>query len=347
MARTSPSRAHRGAPDAHTIWSPSSSFAVDVAEERARTAQSRVAGGTMDGVRVVRVGEHACLVEVEDPVAAASLAAWARSSRDGRRGRPGSGVGAPRRVRPGRGGGGPAALAAGRGCCPPRPARTRPGDLRRPRPRARRRALGLHGRRGRAAAHLDRLHRPLLRLRPGLLLPGPGCPRDCAVPRRESPRSRVRAGSVVWPTAGAASTPRPLPAGGCSSAPPTPRCGTCTASSPRSSRPAHVCGSRPSDESRGPRPGPLSTLQDLGRVGWAHLGVPRAGALDRGAAALARRLVGGDRGRRGRRDDARWHRPAHATRGHAGGDGCDLHAPRGRPRSRSRCAGHGARRTRS
>ena len=43
-------------------------------------------------------------------------------------------------------------------------------------------------------------------------------------------------------------------------------------------------------------PGPLSTLQDLGRVGWAHLGVARAGALDRGAAALARRLVGGSPG---------------------------------------------------
>ncbi len=40
-------------------------------------------------------------------------------------------------------------------------------------------------------------------------------------------------------------------------------------------------------------PGPLSTLQDLGRPGWAHLGVPRAGALDRAAAALALRLVGG------------------------------------------------------
>ena len=43
-------------------------------------------------------------------------------------------------------------------------------------------------------------------------------------------------------------------------------------------------------------PGPLSTLQDLGRPGWAHLGVARAGALDRGAAALARRLVGGAAG---------------------------------------------------
>jgi biotin-dependent carboxylase-like uncharacterized protein len=33
-------------------------------------------------------------------------------------------------------------------------------------------------------------------------------------------------------------------------------------------------------------------VQDLGRTGWAHLGVPRAGALDGPAAALAHRLVG-------------------------------------------------------
>ncbi|ANH40048.1 KipI antagonist [Nocardioides dokdonensis FR1436] len=38
--------------------------------------------------------------------------------------------------------------------------------------------------------------------------------------------------------------------------------------------------------------GPLSTVQDLGRPGFAHLGVPRAGPLDRPAAALAHRLVG-------------------------------------------------------
>jgi biotin-dependent carboxylase-like uncharacterized protein len=36
----------------------------------------------------------------------------------------------------------------------------------------------------------------------------------------------------------------------------------------------------------------LVTLQDTGRAGLAHLGVPRAGALDAPAAALARRLVG-------------------------------------------------------
>ena len=39
--------------------------------------------------------------------------------------------------------------------------------------------------------------------------------------------------------------------------------------------------------------GPSVLLQDLGRPGLAHLGVPRAGALDAPAAALARRLVGG------------------------------------------------------
>lgn len=38
--------------------------------------------------------------------------------------------------------------------------------------------------------------------------------------------------------------------------------------------------------------GLLTTVQDRGRPGYAHLGVPRAGALDRGAADLANRLVG-------------------------------------------------------
>lgn len=39
-------------------------------------------------------------------------------------------------------------------------------------------------------------------------------------------------------------------------------------------------------------PGPLTTVQDAGRRGWAHLGVPRAGFVDAGAATLANRLVG-------------------------------------------------------
>lgn len=44
------------------------------------------------------------------------------------------------------------------------------------------------------------------------------------------------------------------------------------------------------------RSGPLTTVQDRGRPGFAHLGVPRAGALDRPAAELAQRLVGNDPG---------------------------------------------------
>lgn len=38
--------------------------------------------------------------------------------------------------------------------------------------------------------------------------------------------------------------------------------------------------------------GPLATVQDAGRPGYAHLGVPRSGAADRAAHALANRLVG-------------------------------------------------------
>jgi biotin-dependent carboxylase-like uncharacterized protein len=43
-------------------------------------------------------------------------------------------------------------------------------------------------------------------------------------------------------------------------------------------------------------PGALSTVQDLGRPGRAHLGVPRSGAADRSALRLANRLVGNAEG---------------------------------------------------
>lgn len=39
-------------------------------------------------------------------------------------------------------------------------------------------------------------------------------------------------------------------------------------------------------------PGGLTTIQDLGRPGYAHLGVPRSGALDTPAMLLANRMVG-------------------------------------------------------
>jgi biotin-dependent carboxylase-like uncharacterized protein len=40
------------------------------------------------------------------------------------------------------------------------------------------------------------------------------------------------------------------------------------------------------------RAGALTTVQDQGRPGWAHLGVPRSGALDTAALRLANQLVG-------------------------------------------------------
>ncbi|MGC5248773.1 biotin-dependent carboxyltransferase family protein [Gordonia sp. DT219] len=39
-------------------------------------------------------------------------------------------------------------------------------------------------------------------------------------------------------------------------------------------------------------PGPFATIQDLGRPGLAHLGVPQSGAADRASMTLANRLVG-------------------------------------------------------
>ncbi|MES4903922.1 MULTISPECIES: biotin-dependent carboxyltransferase family protein [unclassified Streptomyces] len=44
------------------------------------------------------------------------------------------------------------------------------------------------------------------------------------------------------------------------------------------------------------RAGALTTVQDLGRIGHAHLGVPRSGALDEPALRLANRLVGNPEG---------------------------------------------------
>ena len=44
------------------------------------------------------------------------------------------------------------------------------------------------------------------------------------------------------------------------------------------------------------QPGPLTTVQDLGRAGLAHLGVPASGAADAGSLRLANSLVGNDAG---------------------------------------------------
>ncbi|MFJ5550768.1 biotin-dependent carboxyltransferase family protein [Streptomyces sp. NPDC093225] len=47
------------------------------------------------------------------------------------------------------------------------------------------------------------------------------------------------------------------------------------------------------------RPGALTTVQDLGRPGYAHVGVPHSGALDLPALALANRLLGNPDGAAG------------------------------------------------
>ncbi len=47
------------------------------------------------------------------------------------------------------------------------------------------------------------------------------------------------------------------------------------------------------------KPGPLASVQDLGRLGYARLGVSAGGAADRGALRLANRLVGNDAGAAG------------------------------------------------
>ena len=44
------------------------------------------------------------------------------------------------------------------------------------------------------------------------------------------------------------------------------------------------------------KPGALTTVQDLGRPDFAHLGIPRSGAADRSSLRLANRLVGNDEG---------------------------------------------------
>ncbi|MEV4196790.1 biotin-dependent carboxyltransferase family protein [Micromonospora globbae] len=53
-----------------------------------------------------------------------------------------------------------------------------------------------------------------------------------------------------------------------------------------------TAGHQPAGEIEVLRAGALTTVQDLGRPGYAHLGVPRSGALDPAALRLANRLVG-------------------------------------------------------
>lgn len=140
-------------------------------------------------------------------------------------------------------------------------------------------------------------------------------PTALRVPRRESPRTRVPAGSVAIAGPYSAIYPSDSPGGwnllgrtniriwDQSADPPallTP--GTRVVFRAVPDLPIRVTQPSPVTERRRPTdqrtrievidPGILTTVQDLGRRGWASLGVPPSGALDRTAHERANALVG-------------------------------------------------------
>ncbi len=129
------------------------------------------------------------------------------------------------------------------------------------------------------------------------------------LPRRDSPRTRVPAGSVAVAGEYTGVYPRPSPGGwhllGSTTAPlwdPTREPpalllpGTTVRFDAVRSLPAATAAGVPASVVDGGievlHCGPLGTVQDTGRPGYAALGVGRSGAADAAAAALANRLVG-------------------------------------------------------
>jgi KipI family sensor histidine kinase inhibitor len=139
-----------------------------------------------------------------------------------------------------------------------------------------------------------------------------------AVPRLDSPRLRVPAGSVAIAGGLAAVYPAESPGGwrliGRTAAtlwdPDRDPPALLTAATrvrfravdSLPPRPEHHLPAREPDRPVGVRrvqvlqPGPLATIQDLGRRGLAHLGVPASGAADTGSLRLANHLVGNEPG---------------------------------------------------
>ncbi len=119
-----------------------------------------------------------------------------------------------------------------------------------------------------------------------------GLPRALAVPRHTTPRPRVPAGSVALADTYAGIYPAASPGG--------------WRLIGRTDEVMFDVDRNPAGPPAQRRPrtlrrmievikaGPLTTIQDRGRIGWAHLGVPRAGALDAPALASANALVGND-----------------------------------------------------
>jgi KipI family sensor histidine kinase inhibitor len=129
------------------------------------------------------------------------------------------------------------------------------------------------------------------------------------LPRRETPRTRVPSGAVAVAGEFTGVYPRPSPGGWHLLGHTTVPLWEPSRESPALLRP----GSRVQFDAVSSLPaasapvaaepvvtggievvrcGPLGTVQDLGRPGWASLGVGESGAADRASAALANRLVG-------------------------------------------------------
>lgn len=131
------------------------------------------------------------------------------------------------------------------------------------------------------------------------------------LPRRDSPRTRVPAGAVAVAGEYTGVYPRPSPGGwhllGSTTAPlwdPAKeppallRPGTTVRFEAVSSLPSADAHRAPASVVEGGievlHCGPMGTVQDTGRAGYASLGVGRSGAADAASAALANRLVGNE-----------------------------------------------------
>jgi KipI family sensor histidine kinase inhibitor len=99
------------------------------------------------------------------------------------------------------------------------------------------------------------------------------------------------------PAAPATPAPAPAPATPAPATPATPATGQAGGFHDRGSWSPNSGRYLPRSWKSGPvieviKPGPLATVQDLGRPGYGHLGVPRSGAADVASLRLANRLVG-------------------------------------------------------
>ena len=123
-----------------------------------------------------------------------------------------------------------------------------------------------------------------------------GLPKAFHLPRRGTPRVAVPAGSVALAGPYVGIYPAPTPGG-------WNLLGRTARRALGLPRPIRRFSSPPGDRVGFPavtgtrgllvlEPGLLTTVQDLGRYGWASFGVPEAGALDEEALRLANRLVG-------------------------------------------------------